>query len=605
MCGIVGFFKTKTNEHQAVNSKLRSYMEDAMYIDALRGFHSVGLMTGHRGVKTTDPWSATWVKMAAPVSQFVKNETYDRNMSKLYDLAWGVAHNRWATVGAVNNNNAHPFHHGDIMLVQNGTVSQAYNLPEVEGYPEVDTKALTESFAKNAKGFVDTLRHVEGVDGAYALVWHDARDGSLNFIRNSKRPFFFVECAGITFFGSELFMVLAAASRNGYKHKKFTELPEHTHVKVVYDEKKLDYTCKVSVSKLDIQPIKPVRQSYYGGSGRRVWNDFDEDDLFSYGNGGGTTVIRTGGNASDNLYVSKQTYLRGLLIEAVGAAEFDIMDQYATQQKKTLREAFDDWAEDAKYGACSIQADAVFRAASSIPAGEIHRREEAFKADKEKVKNTADAAFKRIRCPYVNYNALVSAMPDPAKRQEYSVLFDKNGMRVWVAEDFPDLAALRVAFARGLLETDEYRPIYAAIEAKTLADKAAKEKKDNISKINQNLSQHKKINNEQAALQVGNHICFVPDNFVRKPGQVGTLYAVDVSGRMITDGTQGIEIVGSSSELTAATAIRERKMLTGVISGRVTIPDPKDVNGLIISKIYLMNVVQSNILAPASFAVNV
>ena len=592
MCGIVGWFKTKGADH-SINSKLRSCFEDMMYMDALRGFHSVGVMTGHRGARAGDAWTHTWVKQAASVQTFIKDDKYDKAVTRAYDWAWGVAHNRWATVGAVNNDNAHPFQHGDITLVQNGTISRYADLPGVIGHPEVDTKALTQSFDRNEKGFVDTLAHVEGVDGAYALVWYNAEDRTLNFIRNSKRPLWFVECKGITFFGSELFMVLAAVTRNGYKYEKFSELPPHTHVCVSYDENVLDYACDIQINKLEIKQIKKeVARSnygmdYYGGGSRRS-DLFDDDVPFRNRN----TAV------GDPVYVSKDSYLRSLLIKETGEDEFDLIDQFAKQQKKTLAEAYTDWGMDAEYARCILQANAIYRAATAIQSSEITKREkemeDAAAARKRNSEQSADDAFNSIRLPIAGYSKMLEWAKannvSDEKVREYAQWYDNHGLRIWTKEDFPSIAALRVCFARGMMTAEEYRALYDKVETLTV-------KRDNVVPINK--SNQGPINDHDG-LKIGNTICFIADSYVRRSGVAGEnpRYGAEVTGYMIIPELSDVQIIFATSEEKAKAFVNSSKLQTARVTGRSLVFDI-NLKRDRIKSVFVQDVCDSQVMRPA------
>lgn len=91
-----------------------------------------------------------------------------------------IGHNRAATKGAVNVENAHPFQHGHITLVHNGTLTSMVGL---EGTFDTDSERI--ALTMSVQGEKETL---EKLKGAYALVWYNSEDRSFNFARNSERP---------------------------------------------------------------------------------------------------------------------------------------------------------------------------------------------------------------------------------------------------------------------------------------------------------------------------------------------------------------------------------------------------------------------------------
>jgi len=91
-----------------------------------------------------------------------------------------IGHCRSATVGSVTQANAHPFRFNNIIGVHNGTV---HSLDKVrkEG---TDSEEIYRRISE--KGAKETLKDIR--NGAYALVWMDIGDNTLNIIRNQERP---------------------------------------------------------------------------------------------------------------------------------------------------------------------------------------------------------------------------------------------------------------------------------------------------------------------------------------------------------------------------------------------------------------------------------
>lgn len=108
---------------------------------------------------------------------------------KGYESQVFLGHNRAATKGAVNNYNAHPYEFGHIVGAHNGTLDKKSweKMEELAGqaYP-VDSMAV---FAAIEKVGIDEV--VPHLQGAWALVWYDLSNGTLNFIRNKERPLWY------------------------------------------------------------------------------------------------------------------------------------------------------------------------------------------------------------------------------------------------------------------------------------------------------------------------------------------------------------------------------------------------------------------------------
>lgn len=192
MCGIVGFI---TNESKKLEGDRSKFLKQSLIIDTLRGDDSTGVFSvGHEPL--FDDGSAFWLKQVGTGHEFVDSEGYWQHFYDTEDYRAVVGHNRAATVGAVNTAGAHPFQVGPITLVHNGTLRSTHLLPEPMhgifvsgGQDKEDVKVSVDSHAiaynlahHDAEDVIATL------DGAFTLVWHDARDDSMNIIRNAERP---------------------------------------------------------------------------------------------------------------------------------------------------------------------------------------------------------------------------------------------------------------------------------------------------------------------------------------------------------------------------------------------------------------------------------
>src|SRR3546814_3056993 len=93
-------------------------------------------------------------------------------------------HNRAATKGAVNQENAHPFNHGDIVGCHNGTLYNVTNLDDHKDF-KVDSENIFYDMSRNgAKATIAKLQ------GAFALCWYDESNRTVNLVRNSQRPMY-------------------------------------------------------------------------------------------------------------------------------------------------------------------------------------------------------------------------------------------------------------------------------------------------------------------------------------------------------------------------------------------------------------------------------
>ena len=179
MCGIVGYISAADgHKHKAEKDH---FMRFALALDTLRGFDSTGVMTLRKKFKVDV------MKTTMPGDKFVHSQNYLRK----WNPGWAqVGHNRAATVGKVNVSNAHPFVDGAITLVHNGTLfADGSTLPLYNKKLDVDSMQIAHNF--NMYKPEEAAKVLEKIDGAYALVWYDNRDKSVNMARNSERPMHF------------------------------------------------------------------------------------------------------------------------------------------------------------------------------------------------------------------------------------------------------------------------------------------------------------------------------------------------------------------------------------------------------------------------------
>lgn len=117
-----------------------------------------------------------------------------------------IGHNRYATKGKVNDENAHPFHHNSVVGAHNGTLTSTYPLEDGNKF-DVDSEAIFFNLDK-----YDAIDTIGNVWGAYALTWYDSIEDKLFIIRNKDRPLFWTrrKDSDVIFWASEEWMLKAA-----------------------------------------------------------------------------------------------------------------------------------------------------------------------------------------------------------------------------------------------------------------------------------------------------------------------------------------------------------------------------------------------------------
>lgn len=253
MCGIVGLASSEGTKGYI---KRRDFIHNSLYADALRGYHSTGLLL----VPNKKDAEIILHKKAMPAGDFLETNRVSSFLTRLDDYKYVIGHNRHATKGAINSRMAHPFSYGDISLVHNGTLTSQYYLPKGSSFTS-DSEAITYAIAQ--QGADKTIRDL---DGAFALVWHDDSDDTLHMVRNEERPlcFAFVKNENTMLFASEKRMLEWISFRNNLDIDKIFNLNVGFELKFdaenLRDYKHTKHTLKKKV--------------VYGGSSYNHYDDY-------------------------------------------------------------------------------------------------------------------------------------------------------------------------------------------------------------------------------------------------------------------------------------------------------------------------------------------
>lgn len=174
MCGLAGV------AGPGITSTDLDNLETLLYISISRGPHSTGVATVKQKTNTS-PEVIRLVKRAEPSWEFIYQESLTKDgifSSSKIDAA--IGHVRWATVGDVNDQNAHPFETDQVVGAHNGTL---YN-PQYRQKEVTDSELLFREIS--SVGIVDTLEGLSP-NSAYAITMYDKGTGCLYFARNDHR----------------------------------------------------------------------------------------------------------------------------------------------------------------------------------------------------------------------------------------------------------------------------------------------------------------------------------------------------------------------------------------------------------------------------------
>lgn len=177
MCGIVGIAGALTTPDERLFKVL-------LLLDYFRGQDSTGLVSVSKKGKVQT------LKLADDPIMLFNHTDYDSTVVGVSDVIW-IGHNRAATVGATTRSNAHPFVCDHIVGVHNGTLEKD-SFAEIASRLETDYGTDSETIFQHMAvyGVEDTISRLQG---AWALVWYDDKQKTLNMIRNDQRPLFTCE----------------------------------------------------------------------------------------------------------------------------------------------------------------------------------------------------------------------------------------------------------------------------------------------------------------------------------------------------------------------------------------------------------------------------
>lgn len=265
MCGLVSVV-TK-NGHGFTKSQVEAF-NDLLYIDSLRGMDSTGVYLIEKD------GSLSWNKEASASPDFCRTKEHKDMLTQAFRTGRAmVGHNRAATRGVVNDENAHPFTVDNrITLVHNGTLwGDHKKLADVE----VDSHAIAHVIHENGD---DVEKAMQQIQGAYALIWHDYANNTLNFLRNAQRPLHYVETDSCWLWASEANMLEWILAR--YKEFKPSKdgvcmLPEATLTTFNFSNGSW------SVDSKDIKLTAPVVSKPFVPTGG-PYSHWDEDDCGDY-----------------------------------------------------------------------------------------------------------------------------------------------------------------------------------------------------------------------------------------------------------------------------------------------------------------------------------
>lgn len=186
MCGLFSIISKKKSGFSEKDLKI---FTEGLFSDTLRGKDSTGVFS------ISKEGNAYLLKDNSPGDIFINSPEYKDFIDKSYHHSLAlVGHNRAATLGQKTDKNAHPFISGDTVCVHNGTIYNHLALANTE----TDSEAITINL--NTRKHTDVL---EDINGAFALIWYNAKEKKIYAARNKERPLWILETDSFDMLGSE------------------------------------------------------------------------------------------------------------------------------------------------------------------------------------------------------------------------------------------------------------------------------------------------------------------------------------------------------------------------------------------------------------------
>lgn len=228
----------------------------------MNAVYSLGVMSTMRGIDSTGLFFLTRNKDKFEPSLFKNTDIAPVLMSSVLEngklrskkdnnIAMVMGHTRAATLGAIIPATAHPFAFKNIVGCHNGTCH--FMVPTGLTPEQKETQLASDSYHifkhMDEHGLDATLAKLK--QGAYALVWWDRRDGSLNFIRNDKRPLSFASNGGTMYWASEARFLEFMKERSKFSGLTIKDADPYVHYKLAAGSStiKLEEVDKTSVAK--------------------------------------------------------------------------------------------------------------------------------------------------------------------------------------------------------------------------------------------------------------------------------------------------------------------------------------------------------------------
>jgi len=196
-----------------------------------------------------------------------------------------MGHCRASTKGETIRKNAHPFMFENIIGTHNGTLSNRTH-SEFEGYKKLGTDSECIFAEIENSGIEETVKKFRGpwstnteqCEDAYALVWFNASENSLNMLRNRERPLYYAfdKDKKTLFYSSEACHLAAAMVDTPHDDKYIYSLPENMHYSWVIPEWNQSFG-KAKAVKREGRPPVPFQGTTYHTKNTKTSGTYGND----------------------------------------------------------------------------------------------------------------------------------------------------------------------------------------------------------------------------------------------------------------------------------------------------------------------------------------